>query len=478
MFGTDFETPRKKSERAAAKKPAVRIVCRFFCACLQRCTEVGDVPHSVMMLGFHTHAQHGLNNDIGGFFMAVHVIDEAKRCYQCKNPRCRQGCPIGTNIPEMIRLLLQEDLPTAAQMLFENNPLSVICSLVCDHEKQCEGHCIRGVKESPVHISSIENYISDSCFERIRVAMPPKNGQKAAVIGAGPAGITIAILLASRGYQITVFENREKIGGILRYGIPEFRLPKSILDRYYVKMREMGILFRPNFAVGGSVSLQDLLNDGYSSIFVGTGAWRPKRLLIPGETFGNVHYAINYLNNPDVYDLGERVAVIGAGNAAMDVARTAVRHGAKEVTVYSITETPAASPREVEYAKIDGVHFEYLQTAIEIKDEGVVICDVTWNEDGSVTKHEETAHLVPADTIIISISQGPQDRLVNRDKGLQVDEKGLLKTDSHGETTLPGVFASGDVVTGAKTVVEAVKYSKMIADAMDEYMQQSDDKKE
>ena len=405
------------------------------------------------------------------YSLGIHVIDEAKRCLNCKNPRCRTGCPISTNIPEMIQLLLKEDLPTAANMLFENNPLSMICSLVCDHEKQCEGHCIRGVKESPVHISSIENYISDSCFERLHLAMAPSNGKKVAVIGAGPAGITIAILLARRGYKITVFENREKIGGILRYGIPEFRLPKTILDRYYRKMRERGILFRPNFSIGGSVSLQDLLNDGYKSIFVGTGAWRPKRLLIAGETFGNVHYAINYLNSPDVYDLGERVVVIGAGNAAMDVARTAVRHGARHVTVYSVTEVPAASPKEVEYAKLDGVHFEYLQTAIEIKDEGPIICDVSWNEQGQMVKHQETAHLVQADSVIISISQGPQDRLVNRDKSLQLNDKGLLKTDEHGETTMPGVFASGDVVTGAKTVVEAVHYSKMIADAMHEYMQ-------
>lgn len=406
--------------------------------------------------------------------MANHVIDEAKRCLNCKNPRCRQGCPISTNIPEMIQLLLDQDISTAADMLFENNPLSVICSLVCDHEKQCEGHCVRGIKGSPVHISTIENYISDSCFERIKMKMEPSNGKKVAVIGAGPAGLTIAIVLASKGYKITVFEVREKIGGIMRYGIPEFRLPKSILDRYYKKMREMGILFRTNFSIGGSVSIEDLLNDGYKSVFVGTGAWRPNRMYIPGETFGNVHYAINYLNNPDVYDLGDKVVVIGAGNAAMDVARTAIRHGSKDVTVYSITETPAASPIEVEYAQIDGVQFEYLQTAIEIKDDGVVVCDVEWDEDGKLIKHEETARLVPADSVMISISQGPQDRLVNRDKDLKVDEKGLLRTDEKGETTLPGVFASGDVVTGAKTVVEAVKYSKMIAEAMDEYMKSLD----
>ena len=402
--------------------------------------------------------------------MGLHVIDEAKRCLNCKKPRCQEGCPIHTPIPVMIQMLLQGEMPEAAEMVFANNPLSVICSLVCDHEKQCEGHCVKGIKGEPVHISSIENYISDTCFDRMKLEQLPKNGKRIAVVGAGPAGITIAILMACRGYKVTIFEVKEKIGGIMRYGIPEFRLPKSILDRYYVKMKELGILFRPNFALGGSTGVEDLLRDGYHAIFIGTGTWRPYQLHIPGETFGNVHYGINYLNNPDVYDLGERVLVIGAGNAAMDVARTAIRKGSRHVTVYSITEVPAASPKEVEYAKLDGVEFEYLQTAIEIRDEGAMICDVEWTEDGKLVKKEETARLVPADSIIISISQGPQDRIVNRDKELQVDDRGLLKTDANGETTMPGIFASGDVVTGAKTVVEAVKYSKMIADAMDEYV--------
>lgn len=402
--------------------------------------------------------------------MGLHVIDEAKRCLNCKKPRCQEGCPIHTPIPVMIQMLLQGEMPEAAEIVFANNPLSVICSLVCDHEKQCEGHCVKGIKGEPVHISSIENYISDTCFDRMKLEQLPKNGKRIAVVGAGPAGITIAILMACRGYKVTIFEVKEKIGGIMRYGIPEFRLPKSILDRYYVKMKELGILFRPNFALGGSTGVEDLLRDGYHAVFIGTGTWRPYQLHIPGETFGNVHYGINYLNNPDVYDLGERVLVIGAGNAAMDVARTAIRKGSRHVTVYSITEVPAASPKEVEYAKLDGVEFEYLQTAIEIRDEGAIICDVEWTEDGKLVKKEETARLVPADSIIISISQGPQDRIVNRDKELQVDDRGLLKTDANGETTMPGIFASGDVVTGAKTVVEAVKYSKMIADAMDEYV--------
>ena len=317
--------------------------------------------------------------------MALHVLDEAKRCLQCKNPQCRQGCPIHTNIPEMIRMLREKEILEAAEMLFENNPLSMICSLVCNHEKQCEGHCILGKKGAPIHISAIENYISDSCFERLKMDQKPFNGMKAAVIGAGPAGITISIILALRGYKITVFDSRDRIGGVMRYGIPEFRLPKKNLERYQDKMRELGILFRPNFQIGSYISVQDLLDDGYKSVFIGTGAWRPRRMKIPGETFGNVQYAINYLNNPDVYKLGNDVAIIGAGNAAMDVARTAIRHGSQNVTVFVRAERALASRREMQYAQIDGVRFEYHQTAKEITDEGVIICDTEGTEDEGVT---------------------------------------------------------------------------------------------
>ena len=392
--------------------------------------------------------------------MSVHVIDEANRCLQCPNPRCREnGCPIHTNIPEMIRLFKENKMMEAAQMLFDNNPLSMVCSLVCNHENQCEGNCVRGIKGEPVHISSIENYISDSCFERLELHPAPSNGMKAAVIGAGPAGITISIILALRGYSITVFETHDKIGGILRYGIPEFRLPKSILDRYYTKMRQLGIKFRPNFSIGGSTGIQDLFNDGYKSVFIGTGAWRPRKLGVPGETFGNVFYAINYLNNPDVYELGDKVAIIGAGNAAMDVARTAIRHGSREVTVYVRGDEVNASKSEFEYAKVDGVRFEYHMSVVKIEDDGPVFKNAEGEEQKS-----------PADSVIIAISQVPQDRIVTHEKNLKLNEKGNLATNEMGETSLPGVFASGDVVTGAKTVVAAVAVSKQIAEDMDNYM--------
>ena len=398
------------------------------------------------------------------------ILTEASACLQCKNPRCRQACPIHTNIPEMIRKLRNHEVMDAAQMLFENNPLSIVCSLVCDHEKQCEGACVRGIKGDPVAISDIEQYISNSCFERIQLSMEPENGMRAAVIGAGPAGLTIAVALRQKGYKVTVFEVREKIGGIMRYGIPEYRLPRSILDRYYKKLKALGIQFRPNMAIGGAVSIQDLLDDGYSSVFIGTGAWKPRRLNIPGETFGNVQYAVNYLNNPDVYDLGENVAVIGAGNAAMDAARTAIRKGSRNVTVYVRSNSATASDEEVEYAKIDGVQFVFNKAPVRITDEGVVLADTQKDENGKTVMIEGTENFVKVDTVLVAISQVPQTRLVTRDPDLQLNERGNLKIDDLGSTTMPGVFASGDVVTGAKTVVHAVALSCQIAEEMDRYM--------
>lgn len=403
--------------------------------------------------------------------MAIHVVEEANRCLQCKVPRCQQGCPIHTNVPKMIRLFKESQVEEAAQMLFENNPLSVVCSLVCDHASQCEGHCVLGIKGEPVHISSIENYISDSALERVQIPQKPYNGMKAAVIGAGPAGITISMILASRGYKVTLFESRDKIGGIMRYGIPEFRLPHSILDRIALKMKELGILYRPNFSIGGNVTLTDLLKDGYKSIFIGTGAWRPRRMMIPGETFGNVQYGINYLNNPDSVDLGRSTAIFGAGNSAMDVARTAVRKGCRDVTVYVRRNKVAANEDEYELAKIDGVKFAFNKIAIEIKDEGPVICDTMVTEDGKVEILRETAQLVPTDSVVIAVSQVPRHRIVDNNKDLKLNERGNLAVDEEGETTMPGVFASGDVVTGAKTVVHAVEDAKKIADEMDRYMQ-------
>ena len=404
--------------------------------------------------------------------MALHVMDEANRCLQCKVPQCQKGCPISTNIPLAIKLLKENKLDEAGKMLFENNPLTTVCSLVCNHENQCEGHCVLGRKGAPVHFSTIENYISTTYANKMREGPKPSNGMRVAIIGSGPAGITIAIILARYGYQVTIFEGKDKIGGVLRYGIPEFRLPKSVLDDIEYRHLELkGIKVRPNTLIGSAITIEDLFRDGYKSIFVGTGVWNPNTLHIKGETFGNVHFGINYLNNPDSYKLGERVIVIGAGNAAMDVARTAIRKGVRRLTCFSITKEVAASQYEFSYATLEGVEFEYNKRPVEIKDNGVIFRDVIENEDGSFTDVDGSDTLYESDSVIISISQGPMTRLVNSTKGLNANKRGLLEADETGHTSRPGIFASGDVVNGARTVVEAVAHSKIVAESMHEYMQ-------
>lgn len=404
--------------------------------------------------------------------MALHIMDEANRCLQCKVPQCQKGCPIHTNIPLAIRLLKENKLNEAGKMLFENNPLTTVCSLVCNHENQCEGHCVLGRKGAPVHFSSIENYISTTYANQMTNGPAKSNGMRVAIIGSGPAGITIAIILARYGYQVTIFEGKDKIGGVLRYGIPEFRLPKSVLDDIEYRHLELkGIKIRPNTTIGGAIGIDDLFRDGYKAIFVGTGVWKPNTLHIKGETFGNVHFGINYLNNPDSYRLGKRVIVIGAGNAAMDVARTAIRKGVEHLTCFSITKEVAASHYEFSYAQLEGVQFEYNKRPIEIKDNGVIFIDIIENEDGTFTDVEGTEKLYEADSTIISISQGPQNRLVNTTDGLKSNARGLLDADETGHTSRPGIFASGDVVNGARTVVEAVAHSKVVAESMHEYMQ-------
>ena len=404
--------------------------------------------------------------------MALHVMDEANRCLQCKVPQCQKGCPISTNIPLAIKLLKENKLDEAGKMLFENNPLTTVCSLVCNHENQCEGHCVLGRKGAPVHFSTIENYISTTYANKMTEGPKPSNGMRVAIIGSGPAGITIAIILARYGYQVTIFEGKDKIGGVLRYGIPEFRLPKSVLDDIeYRHLKLKGIKVRPNTLIGSAITIEDLFRDGYKSIFVGTGVWNPNTLHIKGETFGNVHFGINYLNNPDSYKLGERVIVIGAGNAAMDVARTAIRKGVRRLTCFSITKEVAASQYEFSYATLEGVEFEYNKRPVEIKDNGVIFRDVIENEDGSFTDVDGSDTLYESDSVIISISQGPMTRLVNSTKGLNANKRGLLEADETGHTSRPGIFASGDVVNGARTVVEAVAHSKIVAESMHEYMQ-------
>lgn len=357
-------------------------------------------------------------------------------------------------------------------MLFENNPLTTVCSLICNHENQCEGHCVRGIKGAPVHFSVIENYISSTYASQMTQGPAEPNGKRVAIIGSGPAGLTIAVILARYGYDVTIFESHDKIGGVLRYGIPEFRLPKSVLDDFeYRHLRLKDIKVRPNTDVGKALKIDDLFRDGYKAIFIGTGVWRPNTLGIKGESLGHVHFAINYLQNPDVYHLGSRVVLIGAGNAAMDVARTAIRHGTRHLQCFSLTKKIAASHYEESYAKLEGVDFFYNKQPVEITDQGVVFRDVNEAEDGTLTEIPGSEMLYPADSVVVSISQGACTTITESTEGLKVNPRGLFVTDEVGRTSRPGIFASGDAVKGARTVVEAVAYSKKVAEAMHEYMQ-------
>ncbi len=401
----------------------------------------------------------------------IHVIEEAERCLQCKKPLCRTGCPISTRIPDMIRLLKENRVKEAGDMLFENNPLSVVCSLVCDHQGQCEGHCVLARKGQGIHISSIENYISETCLDTLEVKCEPDNGNMIAVIGAGPAGITIAFEMRKMGYDVTVFDARDKIGGVMRYAIPEFRLPKSILDRYRDKMIRLGIHIRPNTTIGGALVIDDLFRDGYKAIFIGTGVWRPKKLSIPGESLGNVHFAIDFLVNPAAYNVGRKVAIIGAGNTAMDVARTVLRSpGEHEVTIYARRNASDANSDELEYAMLEGARVEYQMKPVRIEKSGPVFVKTILNEEGQVVGEESEEILREADSTFIAISQGPKSKLVDTTEGLKPTKNGLLMTNEKGETTHPGIFAAGDVVLGARTVVEATNYAKMVAHSMDEYV--------
>lgn len=403
--------------------------------------------------------------------MELHIVSEANRCLNCKKPMCQQGCPIHTPIPRVIQLFKAGKLTEAGQILFENNPLSAICALVCNHEQQCAGHCVLGRKSTPVHFSSIENYISETYLDRMTMPKPEPKNKKVAVIGAGPAGIAVAIQLASAGYGVTVFEWHSKIGGIMQYGIPEFRLPKSLLERYQKQMEAMGIQIRLNTTIGAVLMIDDLFRDGYSSVFIGTGAEKPLRLGIPGETLGNVHFGLNYLANPGAYHLGENVAVIGMGNAAMDVARTALRHGARKVTLYARGNKISASSSEVEYARLDGADFRFGMQIQQITEKGPLFQRTILDEENRIVGYEENLELAEADSVIISISQMPRKKLVRTTAGLEANERGCLVVDENYMTTRPGVFAAGDVVSGAKTVVHAVEAAKNAAQAMMQYME-------
>ena len=405
--------------------------------------------------------------------MALHIVTEANRCLNCKNPGCQKACPVHTPIPHIIQLFKEDRLMEAGELLFANNPMSLVCSIVSYYEKQCAGGSIRGRKDTPVHFSSIETYISDMYLDRMELKPVPPKGVNVAVIGCGPAGITAAVELARNGYSVTVFEWKGKIGGLLQYGIPEFRLPKSTIDRYQARMEEMGIRIRTNTTIGSVLMIDNLFRDGYKSVFIGTGAELPRRLDIEGESLGNVIFGLNYLANPKGHKLGDRVAVIGMGNAAIDVARTALRNGTRHVTLYARSKNVTASSSELAYAELDGAEFVFGMQIQKITPEGPVFKRAIFDEEDRVVGYEDELIQVQADSTVISISQVPRRKLVRTTVGLELSDKGTLLVDENYMTTKPGVFAAGDVCTGAKTVVHAVQGAKLAAQAMMRYMEEN-----
>ena len=402
------------------------------------------------------------------------LLKEANRCLKCKVPRCKKGCPISTDIPTIMNLFLEGKEQEAAKVLFANNPLSAICSVVCPHENNCHGNCVLGIKNTPISFYKIEQYISGKYISEFETEKPEKNGMKIAVIGAGPAGISMSIFMAQRGFQVTLMEAQDQIGGVLRYGIPAFRLPKDRVDAYRNVLKKLGVVIKPNCHIGSNLLIEDMFIDGYDAVFLAVGTAKPNRLGLIGETLGHVHFAIDFLKAPAAYDLGKTVAVIGAGNVAMDVARTAKRqNGVEKVILINNRREEDVTATKIEYAETlaEGVECMHLMSALRITEDGLVAVDVDAVPGENGINYEEnmlSRHTIKADSVILAIGQGPASALSEKAQ-IATTLRGLFVVDENGMTNIPGVFAAGDVVSGPKTVVEAVAHTKRVAERMVQY---------
>lgn len=402
------------------------------------------------------------------------LLSEANRCLKCKVPRCKKNCPISTDIPTIINLFLDGQEREAGRLLFENNPLSAICSIVCPHEDNCYGNCVLGIKQTSIPFYEIEQYVSGEYIKDFKIDPPEKNGMKIAVIGAGPAGISMSIFMAQKGFQVTLMEAQDQIGGVLRYGIPDFRLPRERVDAYRDVLRNLGVFVKPNCHIGSNLLLEDMFIDGYDAVFLAVGTAKPNRLGLLGETLGHVHFAIDFLKSAESYDLGKTVAVIGAGNVAMDVARTAVRQkGVERVILLNNRREEDVTATRIEYAETlaDGVECMHLMSVLRITDDGLIAVDVDAVPTENGVVYEEnmlSRHNINADTVILAIGQGPAGTLSEKAQ-IATTLRGLFVVDENGMTNIPGVFAAGDVVSGPKTVVEAVAHTKKVAEQMVKY---------
>lgn len=426
------------------------------------------------------------------------AMEEAVRCIQCKNAKCVDGCPVGIHIPEFIQKVKEGKFEEANKIIGESSALPAVCGRVCPQETQCEGRCIRGIKGDPVSIGNLERFVADWARERGIKPEPPKekNGKKVAVIGAGPAGLTCGGDLAKLGYDVTIFEALHEPGGVLVYGIPEFRLPKDEVVKVEIdNVKALGVKIETNVVVGKAVTIDELLNEeGFLAVFIGSGAGLPKFMGIPGENANGVFSANEYLTRNNLmkafdktYDTpimhGKEVAVIGGGNVAMDAARTALRLGAKVHIVYrrSEEELPARL-EEIHHAKEEGIIFDLLTNPTEI-----LVDDQGWVRGMKCVKMElgepdESGRRRPIvkegsefemelDTVIMSLGTSPNPLISTTTNGLEVNKwKCIVADEELGKTSKEGVFAGGDAVTGAATVILAMGAGKAGAKGIHEYL--------
>ena len=426
------------------------------------------------------------------------AVEEAKRCLGCAKPRCVEGCPVHVRIPEFIAALAEGDVEEAARRLKRDTSLPAVCGRVCPQENQCEGNCVLGIKGEAVAIGRLERFVADweRSQEAKEVEMAPRNGKKVAIIGAGPSGLACADALVKMGYEVTVFEALHTPGGVLMYGIPEFRLPKSIVQHEINNIRKMGVQFEVDAIVGKLYDLDDLREQGFDAFFAGTGAGLPFFMNLEGENLNGIYSANEFLtrsnlmkaytfpNNDTPIKVGKRVAVIGAGNVARDAARTALRLGAeKSYIVYrrSQEEIPARA-EELEHAIEEGVELKLLSSPIAYQgDENDVVVSMTLQKyelgeaDASGRRRpvaiEGATEEMAIDTVVVAIGQGPNPIFTNSAEGLELGKRGNIVTNEVGQTNIPDIFAGGDIVTGAATVIKAMGAGKDAAKAIDEYLQ-------
>ena len=423
---------------------------------------------------------------------------EASRCLNCKNPRCVGACPVSVKIPQFISEVAAGNFTRAAEIIAEDSSLPAVCGRVCPQETQCEGSCILGIKGEPVAIGKLERFVADWSRENggVKPVVAPANGHKVAVIGSGPAGLACASDLAKLGYDVTVFEALHRPGGVLEYGIPEFRLPKDkVVAAEIASVKALGVKIETNVIAGRTVTIDSLLDEeGFAAVFVGSGAGLPRFMNIPGEHYNGVFSANEFLtrNNlmkayRDDYDTpihaGKKVVVVGGGNVAMDAARTALRLGAETTIVYRRTEKELpARAEEVHHAKEEGIQFAMLTNPIEvIGDEKGWVKAVKCirmelgepDESGrrSPVEVPGSEFEIETDTVIMSLGTSPNPLIAKTTAGLETTRRGCLVADENGATTRPGVFAGGDAVTGAATVILAMGAGRKAAAAIHEYIQ-------